>query len=392
MISRRFFIAGATLSAASIISKRQMGLAMPTALKEGRIEEWYDPLISAMDKYQINTRNRIDFFLANIAEETGELQARSENLHYSGDRLIQVFPALFGDNTQIAYQIAAQGPEAIANYIYADSTRGRFGRSYLLGNMLPGDGWKFRGRGPMELTGGNNYRAFFRAVELPEDTDPDRLLEPVLGALSAAYFWFKAGCNALADVGDFVGDVMKLNGGTINLDTRQLYKGRFFQAMDNPDPKVTAPIPPPTPKPVEVPPPQAKPGDINVPLPDAPPPVTIEELKPPPQLVPVAPLAPVPPPGFSRTEDGNVRRDDISKSPQVRGGWWGKVLAIFTGVATIANGFLAQFKQLFSNIPELSETAQFCLTAITIVCLAGIFWLFGQTIKDRIRMWIRGIA
>src|SRR6185369_16332800 len=209
--------------AADMITKKQMALAMPTAAKTGRLDQWYDALVAAMNKHGITTPNRIDYFMANVAEETGELQAREENLNYSGERLRIVFPSIF-DALANADTVAAGGPEMIGNVIYGDAYRSP---AYRMGNRSPGDGYRYRGRGPMQLTGRNNYEAFFRAAGLPIDSDPDLLLQPAMGAESAAHFWEVAGCNASADRGAFTEAVIKVNGGTINLDQRQMYLGRF---------------------------------------------------------------------------------------------------------------------------------------------------------------------
>jgi len=167
-------------------------------------------------------------FLANMAEETGELAAQEENLRYSGERLRQVFPSMFARDPSLADQLAAQGPEAIANYIYADANRPA---GYRMGNVSPGDGWKFRGRGGMMTTGRNNYERLFRAIGLPADTDPDRLLEPEIGALSAALYWKTRGCNEMADLGNFTDAVRAVNGGTINMAKRLHYLQAFQNAM-----------------------------------------------------------------------------------------------------------------------------------------------------------------
>jgi putative chitinase len=104
-----------------------------------------------------------------------------------------------------------------------------------MGNIAAGDGWKYRGRGPMQLTGRNNYARFFRALGLPADSDPDLLLQPAFGARSAAHFWQANGCNDHADAGDFVGAVKLVNGGTVNLDKRWRYLSAFQGAQRRAD-------------------------------------------------------------------------------------------------------------------------------------------------------------
>lgn len=348
-----------------MITKRQMGLAMPTAQNSGRLDQWYGPIVAAMGRHGITTPQRIDYFLANVAEETGELQAREESLHYSGARLRQVFPSLFDSDPGLADRLAAQGPQAIGNYIYADAHRPS---AYRMGNRDPGDGYRYRGRGPMQLTGRANYEAFFRAAGLPIDSDPDLLLQPEMGAESAAQFWEAAGCNALADAGNFQATVLKVNGGTINLATRQAYARRFLEAMANPDPA---------------------PPKIAVPPAEELPPVTEAALKPAPQLEPVPPPPPVPPPGYSVQPSGNVVRDNVEDSSIVKASKVGKVVVAGAGVATAATGAVTQAKGVLSGI---SDVGAICLTVITLALLGAAFWYFHTTARDRRNMKKAGIA
>lgn len=363
-----------------MITKRQMGLAMPTALTSGRIDEWYGPLTAAMLRYDITTDTRAAYFLANMAQETGQLQARSENLHYSGDRLIAVFPSLFAGNPDKAYALAAAGPEAIGNYIYADANRPK---GYRMGNTQPGDGYKFRGRGPMEITGGNNYRAYFRSVGLPDDSDPDLLLQPVHGALSAAQYWSHAGCNVSADAGDFVGAVVKVNGGTIGLAERQEYLARFVDALAHPDPVVAPPAP------VAPAPPLGRPA-VVLPVPDDAPPVMADELKPAPALEPVPAMAPVPPPGFSVQPSGNVVIDDIKKSEIVKSSNVGQVVTATAGTVSIAAGAASQLKGLLGT--GVSDVAAIVLGVVALAAMGFAFFYFRSIKANRVAMHDKGIA
>jgi putative chitinase len=217
---------------ASMISQAQMVLAMPLAAHAGRLDVWYPLLAKEMAECQIDCDARQAMFLANLAEETGELVVQEENLHYSGPRLLQVFPSLFPGGIDQATSLAAQGAEAIANSIYADMNRPP---GYRMGNTRPGDGWKYRGRGPMQLTGHDNYVRFFKSLGMPADSDPELLLQPAFGARSAAHFWQANGCNQRADAGDFVGAVKLVNGGTVNLDGRRKYLVAFRSALARKD-------------------------------------------------------------------------------------------------------------------------------------------------------------
>lgn len=204
----------------------QMGEIMPVAKAEGRLAEWHLALVEAMIRDQINTPLRVAPFLANVAEETGELKARVENLNYSAEQMRRTWGAQFfpGDTAErLAYK-----PEELANYIYNDAIRPR---GYKLGNVDAGDGWKYRGRGPHQLTGRNAYEMFFEAIGLPRRTDPDELLKPSLGSRAATWHWKFKGCNALADAGNFDEIVLRLNGGRINYDQRVAYFNRAKRAF-----------------------------------------------------------------------------------------------------------------------------------------------------------------
>lgn len=212
----------------STITLEQLGRVMPEARVSGRLESWYPPLIAAMAANDIVTPNRIAFFIATIAEETGELRAQVENLNYTPDRLRQIFPSLFTQDPALADRLVQKGPQAIANYIYDDAHRPP---GYRMGNTQPGDGWKYRGRGPMQLTGRANYERFFRSLGMAPDSNPDLLLSAEVGAKSAAHFWKAAGCNATADTGDFFATTKLVNGGTINMARRQHYLRLAQDAM-----------------------------------------------------------------------------------------------------------------------------------------------------------------
>ncbi|HEX2888091.1 glycoside hydrolase family 19 protein [Vineibacter terrae] len=221
-------------------TKDQLAAIMPLAAKAGRLDVWYKPLTKEMAGHAITTPAREAMFLANVAEETGELAAREENLSYSGARLRQVFPSMFEGRGNLAEDLAAQGPQAIANYIYADRNRPV---GYKLGNINPDDGWRYRGRGPMQLTGRANYERFFLAIGMPADSDPDLVLGPDVGARSACHFWQAAGCNEIADSGDFAAVVKRVNGGHINLALRLKYLERAKAALAAPVPDVADPPP-----------------------------------------------------------------------------------------------------------------------------------------------------
>lgn len=149
---------------------------------------WVDPLNAAMAEFGIATPLQMAAFMAQAAHESGELKRLEENLNYSAQRLVQVWPRRFTRQEAAAY---ARQPERIANRAYA----GRMGN----GNEASGDGWRYRGRGIFQLTGRDNYRRAASALGLGLLADPDQLLQPINAARSAGWFWFDRGLNALAE-------------------------------------------------------------------------------------------------------------------------------------------------------------------------------------------------
>ena len=114
-------------------------------------------------------------------------------------------------------------PEKIANRAYAD----RMGN----GNEASGDGWKYRGRGLIQLTGADNYASFSMDADNEALVNPDLVAEPELAALSAGWFWSRNGLNALADNRDIVGMSKRVNGGTNGLDDRQMRYSRLISVL-----------------------------------------------------------------------------------------------------------------------------------------------------------------
>lgn len=167
-------------------------------------------LQAAMDEFDINTRAREAAFIAQIAHESGGLTRFVENLNYSAQRLCQVFPKRFP--SLAAAKPFDRNPEKIANSIYAN----RLGN----GDPASGDGFRYRGRGVIQLTGRSNYREFGKTLGIDLEGDPDTAASPAVAFRTAAAFWKSRGCNELADKGDFKGVTLKINGGTIGLDER----------------------------------------------------------------------------------------------------------------------------------------------------------------------------
>jgi putative chitinase len=151
-------------------------------------------------------------FIAQCAHESGGFSMMEENLNYKAATLTKLWPQRYPPG--IAEQYAGK-PELIANKSYG----GRMGN----GPEQTGDGWKFRGRGLIQLTGRSNYTACSRAM-FGDDTlveNPDILFDPYYAIHSACWFWEKNKLNQFADNGDFITMTKRINGGTIGLADRQ---------------------------------------------------------------------------------------------------------------------------------------------------------------------------
>lgn len=179
----------------------QLARLMPCP--ESRALRFAGPLTAAMREFDIGTPARAAAFLAQIGHESASLAHLEENLAYSAEALRRTWPARFPTEA-LARQFARQ-PEAIAERVYG----GRLGN----GPEGSGDGWRYRGRGLIQLTGRANYREFGQRLGLPLDADPDLLLQPEPAARSAAAFWAARGLNALADAGQFEAITRRINGG-----------------------------------------------------------------------------------------------------------------------------------------------------------------------------------
>jgi len=173
--------------------------------------KWLEPLEDTFAKYEINTPVRQASFIGQCAHESNNFRTLEENLHYSATALMRVWPSRFPD-IDVANQYA-NNPEKIANKVYG-------GRADL-GNVEDGDGWKFHGRGVIQLTGRSNYTVCGLALNKPFVELPQMLLEPENACMSAGWFWNKKGLNALADSGDIETMTRRINGGLLGLVDRK---------------------------------------------------------------------------------------------------------------------------------------------------------------------------
>jgi len=170
--------------------------------------KWLDPLEATFAKYDINTPKRQAAFIGQCAHESGNFTKLEENLNYSPERLTKVWPSRFPN--LISADKYAHNPQALANKVYA-------GR---LGNNQEGDGWKYHGRGLIQLTGRENYEHCGSSLGVDLVGNPDWLLDPKYAALSAGWFWNRKQLNLLADQQEHGQITKRINGGLIGLDDR----------------------------------------------------------------------------------------------------------------------------------------------------------------------------
>ena len=174
------------------------------------VSQWYEAISSILPEYEINTPQRVAAFLAQCAHESGGFVFLKENLNYKAASLRKVFPKYFPDDaTAAAY---ANKPERIANRVYAN----RMGN----GDEASGDGWRYCGRGLIQLTGKDNYTFFAASLDIPVE-EASEYLQTFEGAVqSACFFWEQNNLNKWADAGDILTLTKRINGGTIGLEDR----------------------------------------------------------------------------------------------------------------------------------------------------------------------------
>ena len=203
--------------------------------KNKEVAEWYSLMNTMLPKYDINTESRVAGFLAQCGHESLEFTVLKENLNYSSDALNRVFPKYFERAGRDATEYHRQ-PEKIANVIYANRMDN--------GDTASGDGYRFRGRGVIQLTGRANYTNFGKSInKTPEQVV--EYLETKQGALeSACWFWSTNGLNRYADAQDIVGMTKRINGGTIGLEDRKKHYAHALEVFgEHYDPsKVEAPL------------------------------------------------------------------------------------------------------------------------------------------------------
>jgi putative chitinase len=185
------------------------------------IDHWYEALCKILPDYDINTVPRVAAFLAQTAHESGGYKALKENLNYRAVTLRKVFPKYFPtDELANAY---AGKQEMIANRVYG----GRMGN----GDEHSGDGYKYCGRGLIQLTGKDNYTRFAESIETPVEDIPE-FLATFEGAIqSGCWFWETNNLNQFADSGDILTMTKRINGGTIGLEDRKKHYNHAMHVL-----------------------------------------------------------------------------------------------------------------------------------------------------------------
>ena len=178
--------------------------------KNPYVDQWFEAIYEILPEYEITTPQRVAAFLAQCAHESGGFVFLKENLNYKAASLRRVFPKYFPDDA-IAAQYAGKG-EMIANRVYAN----RMGN----GDEASGDGFRYCGRGLIQLTGKNNYTFFAGSLDIPVE-EASEYLQTFEGAVqSACFFWEQNKLNQWADAGDILTLTKRINGGTIGLEDR----------------------------------------------------------------------------------------------------------------------------------------------------------------------------
>lgn len=194
-----------------MITEAQLQQFSPRAMR------FVEGLQDAVSIANLSTSARVVMFLAQCAHESGGFGAVAENLNYSEQALCSLFPSHFNSDSARRY---ARQPQRIANRLYAS----RMGN----GDETSGDGWRFRGRGLIQITGQKNYASCSIALYHDERllVSPELLEQPLDAARSAAWYWDTHSLNRFVDSADFFGLTKAINGGTNGLEDRKTWLAR----------------------------------------------------------------------------------------------------------------------------------------------------------------------
>jgi putative chitinase len=203
------------------LTKEQLRQIIP---KNPYLDHWFDVLSQLLPDYDINTPQRIASFLAQCTHESNDFTALKENLNYRAASLRKLFPTHF-ETDEIAnhYANLPNKQEAIANRLYCN----RMGN----GDEASGDGYRYCGRGGIQITGKDNYFWFAASISItPEEAS--EYMQTFEGALqSACWFWENNNLNKWADAGDDDKMTRIINGGTIGIEDRKARKARILRIL-----------------------------------------------------------------------------------------------------------------------------------------------------------------
>ena len=201
---------------------REMMLEAAPVTDRGRVDVMVRYLNQWAAQFGVDTDLRMAHLLGQVMHESACLRAVEENLNYSAKGLLRTFPKYFTAKTAAEY---AYKPQRIANRVYG----GRMGN----GPEASGDGWRFRGRGLIQLTGRQNYEAYAKSPLCQGDLmkHPEWLAQFPGAMKSALWFWQQKGLSRLADQNDIEAITRKINGGLNGLEERRYLVMRFKQVL-----------------------------------------------------------------------------------------------------------------------------------------------------------------
>jgi putative chitinase len=178
-------------------------------------------------RFGIKAGNRLTYLLAQVGHEPGGLTVTEENLSYRAERLVEVWPSRFA--TVAAAAPFARNPQKLGNHVYADR----------MGNGPPGsgDGFRYRGRGYIQITGRDAYREIGVLAGLDLEASPDLATEPEHALLVTCAFWQWKGLNAICDTGDYVAATRRINGGLNGLADRRAWLDKVLRTFADPGEK-----------------------------------------------------------------------------------------------------------------------------------------------------------
>ena len=184
--------------------------------------KWVEPLNETFERFNITSPRQQAAFIAQCGHECANFKILEENLNYKAATLMKLWPKRF-PTIEIANEYAMK-PQRIANKVYASRMGNR--------DEASGDGFRFRGRGCIQLTGHSGYYHAGQALGVDFVMNPDLVSTPKYAVLTAGWFWSTHGCNQLADAADWSGLTKRINGGTIGLNERISHTVQAMAVID----------------------------------------------------------------------------------------------------------------------------------------------------------------